>query len=62
MEDEALLLLFRMTEAYVIGESQLPHLFHMQDYLIEREPSKNAARIEEHVSTLTAHPFVVNLN
>ena len=34
LEDEALLLLFRMTEAYVIGESLLPYLFHMRHYFV----------------------------
>jgi hypothetical protein len=34
LEDEALLLSFRMPEAYVIDESLLPHLFYMVHYFV----------------------------
>ena len=47
---------------YVLGESLLPHLFHMQNNFRERQPGKNAARIVELASALAAHPFVANLN
>jgi hypothetical protein len=55
-------LIFPRTKAYVVGKGLLPAFFQMLDNVVWRRAIKNTDRIEEQISTLAAHPFVVNLN